>query len=456
MKKEKQKKRTQKEVGKAVNKVQSQMTIKRYLHTQFIKIGVIVGVILGILGIFAIYEGLRLTNLTADTFGMSIGVQKTLTVVIIGGIVLVSILFIDKILNRIAIKTIDRISTPVGTMDEAMNRLAVGNLNEQIEYGVSDEFENMMTNTNFAMVELKKYIDNISDTLHQIQEKNINISIEEEYVGDFAQIRTALLNIIDSLNQMLGEMRMSFTQVRDGAGSLAETAQSMADGAEQQSVHIRSLVDHIEKISLSVHKNTLAAEDVVKLSAESMEKMEEGEKKMGELSAAMDLIRAESNEIASIIEVITGIAAQTNLLALNASIEAARAGEHGKGFAVVASEIGALAGSSAEASQNITELIHKSIAAVNNGVSITDETVEMLGGISEISSEISKNICEITDASKNQDSYLKNMLDGANEIAAVIDQNTASAEESSALSEELLGNADSVMGMIDQYKIREN
>ena len=187
-----------------------------------------------------------------------------------------------------------------------------------------------------------------------------------------------------------------------------------------------------------------------------MEKMEEGEKKMGELSAAMDLIRAESNEIASIIEVITGIAAQTNLLALNASIEAARAGEHGKGFAVVTSEIGALAGPSAEASQNITELIHKSIAAVNNGVSITDETVEMLGGISEISSEISKNICEITDASKNQDSYLKNMLDGANEIAAVIDQNTASAEESSALSEELLGNADSVMGMIDQYKIREN
>ena len=176
---------------------------------------------------------------------------------------------------------------------------------------------------------------------------------------------------------------------------------------------------------------------------------------MEALTSAMNLIRTESNEIASIIEVITGIAAQTNLLALNASIEAARAGEHGKGFAVVASEIGALAGSSAEASQNITELIQKSISAVNNGVAITDETAEMLAGISEISAEISKNISGITETSKSQDEYLQNMLDGANEIAAVIDQNTAAAEESSALSEELLGNADSVMDIIDQYRIRE-
>lgn len=452
MKKEKKRKRTK----EMINEVGRQMTIKKYLHTQFIKIGIIVGCILGVLGVFAIYEGLQLTALKADTYGTSPGTQRVLTIVLIGGVVIISILVIDKILNRIALKTIDRISNPVGIMDEAMGRLAVGNLNAQIEYGVSDEFANMMTNTSFAMVELKKYIDNISATLQQIEDKNVDISIEEEYVGDFAEIRTALLSIIDSLNEMLGEMRVSFTQVRDGAGSLAETAQSMADGAEQQSVHIRKLVDHIEKISSSVHKNTVAAEDVVKLSRDSMEKMEEGEQKMGELASAMDLIRTESNEIASIIEVITGIAAQTNLLALNASIEAARAGEHGKGFAVVASEIGALAGSSAEASQNITELIQKSIAAVNNGVSITDETVEMLGGISEISAEISKNITEITETSKSQDSYLKNMLDGANEIAAVIDQNTAAAEESSALSEELLGNADSVMGMIEQYKIRQN
>ena len=445
----------EKGVKEQKNKAEKQMTIERYLHVQFIKIAFLVGTILGLLGIFSIYQGLQLAAATVSEYGLGSGVQKALTIGVIGVPVITCILVIDKFLSKVAMRTIARINEPVQIMDEVMNELAVGNLDNHIEYGVSDEFANMMTNAGNAMDELKKYIQNISVTLQEMGDKNMDLSIEEEYVGEFSKIQEALLNIIDSMNEMLNEMKDSFSQVRNGAGSLAETAQSMADGAEQQSLHIKKLVEHIEQISSSVHKNTEAAEDVVRLSQDSMQKMEEGEEKMGQLASAMDLIRTESNEIASIIEVITGIAAQTNLLALNASIEAARAGEHGKGFAVVASEIGALAGSSAEASQNITELIQKSIAAVNNGVSITDETVEMLGGISQISAEISKNISEITETSKKQDDYLKNMLDGANEIASVIDQNTASAEESSALSEELLGNAESVMGIIDQYKIRE-
>ena len=134
------------------------------------------------------------------------------------------------------------------------------------------------------------------------------------------------------------------------------------------------------------------------------------------------------------------------MLALNASIEAAHAGEQGKGFAVVATEIGTLANSSAEASKNITELIQKSISAVNNGVEVTNKTAEMLTGIS-------KNITTITDSVRNQEIYLKDMVDSANEVADVIDENTAAAQQSSALSEELLGYTENVVAMIEQYNI---
>lgn len=436
-------------------RVEKELSIKRFLHMQFIKIGVIVGIAMGILGIFAIYEGVELARYNSEAHNLSVGQQTTMTVVLVGVVVVISILLIDKLLNRIALKTISRISHPVGIMDDVMKDFAAGKLGKKIEYDMSDEFSNMMTNATLAMTELKTYINDISDTLQEISDKNMDIGVEREYIGDFSRIHTSLVSIIESLNNMIYEMRASFVQVRDGAGSLAETAQSMADGAEQQSVDIKELVDHIEKVSGTVHKNAIAAQGVETLSHSSTEKMEEGGEKMNELAEAMDQIREESNEIASIIEVITGIAAQTNLLALNASIEAARAGEHGKGFAVVASEIGALASSSAEAAQNITELIQKSIAAVDHGVAITSETVEMLGGISEISAEIAHNITDITDESKNQDDYLKGMLDNANDIAAVIDQNTAAAQESSALSEQLLGYADNVMSLIEQYKIRE-
>lgn len=448
------KKRKEEKSGQML-RVEKKLSIKRFLHAQFIKIGVIVGVALGLLGLFAIYEGVELAGYNSEKHNMSAGQQTTITVVLIGVVVVAAIVLIDKLLNIIALKTISRISDPVGIMDDVMKDFAAGKLGKEIEYDMKDEFSDMMTNAGQAMAELKTYINDISDTLQEISDKNMDIGVEREYVGDFAKIRTSMVSIIDSLNGMIYEMRASFMQVRDGAGSLAETAQSMADGAEQQSVHIKDLVDHIEKVSETVHTNAVAAEGVETLSHSSMEKMEEGGRKMKELSEAMDQIREESSEIASIIEVITGIAEQTNLLALNASIEAARAGEHGKGFAVVASEIGALAGSSAEASQNITELIQKSMTAVKHGVAITGETVEMLEGISELSTEISRNITDITNESKHQDDYLKGMLDNANEIAAVIDENTAAAQQSSALSEELLGYADNVMSLIEQYKLRE-
>ena len=404
-------------------KVVKQLTIHKYLHIQFIKLGFVVGVALVLLGAFAAFEGIKLTQYEAGKYKTSQGFQIALTIALVSVVVIAIIVLIDRVLSRVVKKILLRIGEPVQIMDEVMSNLANGKLEDDFSYDMEDEFSNMVSNAGSAVRELKKYIDNITDTLHQMEERNMDVTVDQEYIGDFAEIRTSLLSIIDSLNVTLYEMRASFMQVRDGADSLAETAQSMADGAEQQSVHIKGMVDQIEEVADSVHNNTIAAQDVERLSKDSMEKMAEGEKKMDELSQAMDQIRMESNEIASIIEVITGIAAQTNLLALNASIEAARAGEHGKGFAVVASEIGGLAGSSAQASQNITELIQKSIAAVNNGVTITGETVEMMEGISKISSEISQNISRITDTSRKQDDSLKNMLDSANEIAAVIDQN---------------------------------
>lgn len=429
-------------------------TIERYLHKNFIRIGIVVGIILGILGIFAIYEGVVLSGYKLAE-GMSRGTAIAYTVALIGVVIAASIVGIDLFLSKLAKQTIARISQPVSIMDNVMSELSVGNLDTKIQYDYADEFADMMVNADKATDELRKYINNISFTLAQIGNKNMDITVTEDYIGEFVAIQNSMIDIVDSLNVTLTEMRSAFGQVRDGAESLAGAAQAMAEGAEQQERHVRSLVENIENVSRSVHNNSIAAVNVEELSRNSIERMEQGESKMTELTEAMDVIRTESKEIENIITVITGIAEQTNLLALNASIEAARAGENGKGFAVVASEIGTLAASSAEASQNIADLIRKSMEAVDNGVVITAEAEEMLNGISTINSDISKHISEIADDSRKQDEYLKDMLDSANEIAAVVDENTASAEESSALSEELLSYTDSVMDMIEQYKLRE-
>ena len=423
------------------------------MHMQFLRIGFAVSGVVGVLALIGIYEGIVLAK--EDTrFDLATENKIAIIVGVILAIVVISIVGVDLFLNKIAKQVIRRVKEPIDIMDHAMDELAKGNLDTKIEYQMQDEFVNMMGNTNFAMQELKRYVDDISMNLKQISAKDIDLKEVQNYIGDFAEIKDSMVEIISSLNTTLREMKESFGEVCDGADTLAQSAQSMADGAQQQSDHIRSLVDNIGNVSNSVHDSTSKADEVEKLSRDAVQQMQEGEDKMDNLVKAMDLIREESNEIANIIEVIGGIAEQTNLLALNASIEAARAGEHGKGFAVVAGEIGTLAGSSAEAAQNITDLIHKSIAAVNNGVSLTGETVHMMDGITKISEEISSHITEITQATKEQDAYLQDMLTSAGEIAAVVDKNTASAQESSALSQELLSEMENAMELIDQYKLR--
>lgn len=451
----KKKDKVKEELKKDVDKMKKNLSISKYLHAQFIRIGLVAGIALGLLGVIALYSGISLA-MKMDIKSMNQGTYIAIVVILIGTIIVGAIVGIDVYLRRLAKKTIERINMPVQVMDDVMSELALGNLDKKVEYEFHDEFANMMSNADKATNELKNYISHISETLEQMSNKNMDITIEEEYIGEFAAIKASLLDIVDSLNQTLTDMKGAFGQVKDGASSLAESAQAMSEGAELQSNHIKTLLENIEKVSESVHNSAVAAEGVEELSKQSIVKMDEGEQKMGELAEAMDLIRSESHEIENIIGVIAGIAEQTNLLALNASIEAARAGEHGKGFAVVASEIGTLAGSSAEASRNITDLIHKSIAAVDNGVAITDETVEMLNGIAKMSSEISGNIVKISDDSRQQDDYLKEMLSSANEIASVVDGNTAAAEESSALSEELLGQTEEVMAIIERYHLKED
>ena len=439
--------------GKQVQQVKKRLTIRKYMHMQFLRIGFAVSGVVGVLALIGIYEGILLAK--EDTrFDLATENKIAIIVGVILAIVVISIVGVDLFLNKIAKQVIRRVKEPIDIMDHAMDELAKGNLDTKIEYQMQDEFVNMMGNTNFAMQELKRYVDDISMNLKQISEKDIDLKEVQNYIGDFVEIKDSMIEIISSLNTTLKEMKESFGEVCDGADTLAQSAQSMADGAQQQSDHIRSLVDNIGNVSNSVHDSTSKTDEVEKLSRDAVQQIQEGEDKMDNLVKAMDLIREESNEIANIIEVIGGIAEQTNLLALNASIEAARAGEHGKGFAVVAGEIGTLAGSSAEAAQNITDLIHKSIAAVNNGVSLTGETVHMMDGITKIWEEISSHITEITQATKKQAASLQDMLPSAGEIAAVVDKNTASAQESSALSQELLSEMENAMELIDQYKLR--
>ena len=96
------------------------------------------------------------------------------------------------------------------------------------------------------------------------------------------------------------------------------------------------------------------------------------------LSSGLDDIESIGNSVINevkktddILRFVSDVAANSNLLGLNAAIEAARAGEHGRGFAVVAEEIRKMAVNSAEAVNDIKDIlnnIRKEVEILKNKV----------------------------------------------------------------------------------------
>jgi len=299
-----------------------------------------------------------------------------------------------------------------------------------------------------------QHVKSIAEKLEIIA--NNDLTTEIHLLSDEDTMGLSLAKVVDSLNNMFGNINSSTDEVSSGSKQIAEGALLLASGSTQQAAAVEELSSSISEIADMTKENAVKAGKAAALADKIMKSAEMGSTQMNEMMAAVVDINQASNSISKVIKVIDDIAFQTNILALNAAVEAARAGHHGKGFAVVAEEVRNLAAKSAEAAKDTGVLIQNSMEKAELGTRIANDTAasldEIVAGISE-SSELAN---EIAKSSEEQSLGISQIDTGINQVTQVVQQNSATAQENAAVSQEMSGQSDILHQLITQFKLRAN
>jgi len=356
----------------------------------------------------------------------------------------------------ISLKLVKSITEPIKSLQKATSDIAVGYLDTHIDYHSGNELGLLAADLNETIFVLKAYIREISDVLTKMSQGDMTVEIENDYRGDFEPIKTAINDITAFLNSILAGIRTASNQVDSSAAQLATISQSLSQGATEQASSIQQITASVGAISQEISKNAEDAAVAKDYSINSAEQIKKSNKQMQEMLMAMADINKSSIQINKIIKTIDDIAFQTNILALNAAVEAARAGAAGKGFAVVADEVRNLATKSAEAAKQTAALIEDSIKSVKKGAALAKETAKSLESIVEGAVKTTEIVVSIADEASNQADSLQQVNLGLEQVASVVNTNSATAEESAAASEELTTQSSKLIGMVERFKIKEN
>lgn len=352
------------------------------------------------------------------------------------------------------------VSTPLFRLTILAQTLEQGDLglnqHQTMMVGINsnDEIGTLSQCFDSTISRLRNYIGEISNMLEAIAGGDLTAQITQEYVGDFASIRTSLNDILQKLNSTMGEIVTSAEHVSGGAEQMSTASQALSQGSVEQTGAVEELEGTIRCVTQSVKQTAENAQRAREQVGGMSRQLAEGNQKMQEMIAAMGEISDSSNEIGKIIKTIEDIAFQTNILALNAAVEAARAGTAGKGFAVVADEVRSLAAKSAEASQSTSALIGRSITAVNQGTQIADATARQLENVVKGAHGIEETINGIAADAQTQAGAVEQIQDQIGQITSVVQSNSATAEESAATSRELSAQANVLKQLVKTFRLR--
>ena len=244
-------------------------------------------------------------------------------------------------------------------------------------------------------------------------------------------------------------------QVNSAAAEIAQGSADLAQRTEEQASALEETASSMEELTSTVKQSADNAGQANQLASAARAQAEQGGQVVERAVTAMSAINQSSRKIADIIGVIDEIAFQTNLLALNAAVEAARAGEQGRGFAVVAGEVRKLAQRSADAAKEIKGLITDSVAKVEDGSKLVEQSGHTLREIVGAVKKVSDIVAEMAAASREQASGIEQVNKAILQMDQTTQQNAALVEQTAAASHAMGDQASELQKLMGFFKLDE-
>lgn len=359
------------------------------------------------------------------------------------GMLVVAVIVMGYI--SIAISRAIRKSTQA--LSDVAKVIAQGRVDMDIEKRCNDEFGQVIDEYQ-VVVDNMRYQAQIAEAV-----AGGDLTIEVEPKSEQDLLGNSLSRLVKKNRHAMLGIRDAAEQVALGSSQVAGASEALAQGTTEQAGAIQEITASIADVAGKTRQNADEANKVAELTVQTVENAQRGNEQMHQMMEAMREINQASENISKIIKVIDDIAFQTNILALNAAVEAARAGDAGKGFAVVAEEVRSLAAKSAAAASETAEMIEDSMHKVEVGSSIADDTARALELVTTAVKESGELIRSIAESSNYQATEIAQIDQAVEQVAQVVQNNSATSEQCAAASVELSNQAKKMQEMLAIYQL---